>query len=177
MNANSIKSGVILGAITVAVSLLVYLIDFTIFADWWFQLLLMNILSIGITAYFGITYRNENGGYMTFGKAYAYSVTCLLISGGVGAIFGILLFTVIDPELSATLTDVIIEKTDSMMSGFGVPQEKIDEQTDALRADMPNEFSVGGIIKNFFTGGLLGTVVIALIACLFIKKKEPAFEG
>ncbi|MEQ9403146.1 MAG: DUF4199 domain-containing protein [Cyclobacteriaceae bacterium] len=177
MNANAIKSGVILAVIGIVISLLIYLIDFTIFANWWYQLLLMNAISIGITAYFGVTYRNENDGFLSFGKSYVYSIICLLVAGVVGTIFSILLFTVIDPELSVTLTDVIIEKTESMMAGFGAPQDAIDEQMEKLRTDMPENFSVGGMIKSFFTGGLIMNAIIALIAALFIKKKEPEFEG
>ena len=177
MNGHAIKSGVILGVLAIAISLIIYLIDFTIFANWWFQLLLMNIIMIGATAYFGVSYRNENDGFLTFGKAFVYSLISLVIATGIGTVFSILLFSVIDPELSANLTEIILEKTESMMTRFGAPQDSIDEQLEKLKTDMPAQFSVGGMIKTFFTSNLIMVAILSLIASLFIKKKKPEFEG
>lgn len=176
MNAHALKSGIILGVITIVISLLVYLVDYTIFANWWYQLLLMNAIIIGVTAYFGISYRNSDEGYLSFGKSYVYSIICFLTSTFIGTIFAILLYNVIDTDLSGNLTDAIVDKTESMMSGFGAPQDSIDEQVEKLREEMPANFTIGGMIKNFFTSSLLMIAIISLISSLFIKKKEPDFE-
>ncbi|NQZ77369.1 MAG: hypothetical protein HRT61_14890 [Ekhidna sp.] len=67
MNNHAIKSGVIVGVISIVVTLLLYIVDPALLVSMWMFLLFF--VFVGLVAYFGIQHRNEIGGYMDFGKA------------------------------------------------------------------------------------------------------------
>lgn len=177
MNSNAIKSGIILGVITIVISLLMYLVDYTLMVKWWYLLIFTPIIMIGATAYFGVSARNENGGYLNFGKAYIYSIICMLVASVVGLVWSILLLQVIDTELPQMLTDTAVSNQEAMMQNFGAPQDAIDEAIEKSRTDMEESMTLGGQIKGFFTTSLIFAAILSLISSLFIKKKEPEFEG
>ena len=177
MNSNAIKSGVILGVVSIVISLLIYLIDYTLMVNLWYLLLISPIITIAVTSYFGMSYRKDSGGYLAFGKSYLYAVICILTASLVATVWSILLLQVIDPELPQMLTDTAVENQESMMANFGAPQDAIDDAVEKSRTDMEENMTIGGQVKGFFTTSLLFTAILSLIAALFIKKKEPEFEG
>ncbi|MEQ8904879.1 DUF4199 domain-containing protein [Ekhidna sp.] len=175
MNNHAIKSGLITGVISIVLSLLIYIVDPTIFAIWWLMLLLM-LVYVGIVTYFGIQHRNLEGGYLSFGKAWVYSMTALVTYSLVGMVFSILLFTVIDPELSEIVTDAVVEKSEAMMRNFGMPEDQMDEALEKTRTDTLDRFTVMGSLKGF-AWGLIINAILSLISGAIIKKKEPELEG
>ncbi|MEQ9465912.1 MAG: DUF4199 domain-containing protein [Ekhidna sp.] len=175
MNNHAIKSGLITGVISIVLSLLIYIVDPTIFAIWWLMLLLM-LFYVGVITYFGIQHRNQEGGYLSFGKSWVYSFTALVSYSIVGTLFSILLFTVIDPELSEIVTDAVVEKSEAMMRNFGMPDDQLDEALEKTRNDTLERFTIAGSLKGF-AWGLVANAVLSLIAGAIIKKKEPELEG
>ena len=175
MNKHAIRSGIIIGVVSILLSLIIYLIDPTLFASLW-VLFIFFIVSIGLIIYFGIQHRNEEGGYLTFGKSWMYSFQAFIVAGIVSSIFRILLFNVIDPELVEIVTDTSIENTESMMRSFGAPAEQIDETIERTRTETPKGLTPVGILKGFLWG-IIFYAIFALITGVIIKKKEPEFEG
>jgi hypothetical protein len=168
----AMKSGGILGLISIILGVIIYMIDPTLFIKWWFGLS-MFALSLGIVSYFGIQYRNaECGGFISFGDAYKHVIVIFVISGAIGALFNLLLFNVIDPELPKILTDAVLDQTYNMMKSFGAPESAIDEQMENLKKEIPNQFSLFGQLKGFGIS-LIGYAVIALISAAIVKKKQP----
>jgi hypothetical protein len=168
---NAAKMGAILGAITIILTVLIYAVDYAIMVNMWFGLFVI-VLALGYVIYAGITYRKEVGGYLSYGKAFQHGYVTLLTSAIIGSIFSILLYTVIDSDLPAKLTDVAIENAETMMVKFGAPQEQIDKSLDEMRRDMPARFSALGVIKQL-GWGLIIYAVIAAITSLFVKKNVP----
>src|SRR5688572_22227502 len=105
--SHAVKFGGILAAISIVCVLLIYAIDYTIMAGFTFLLIVLAI-GIGFTIYSGINYRGSIGGYIPFSKAYLHGFMILAISGIISTFFNILLYMVIDPDLSANLTEAII---------------------------------------------------------------------
>jgi len=94
------------------------------------------------------------------------------ISGLLATIFTLLLYTVIDPELPAKLTEATLEKTAEMMEGFGAPQDAIDKAMDDARERSESQYSVTGS----FTGYgfmLIMSAIFSLITGLVVRKNEP----
>ncbi len=174
MNNHAIKSGVILGIIGIVITLLLYLIDPTLLASGWIGFGSL-IIFVGIVAYFGIQHRNESGGFMTFGQGWVYSIQVFLIAGLVSTIFRILLFNVIDPELSEIVVDQMVENQASTLSGFGVPEDQIDEQLDKIRESGMEGNTPIGMLKGFLFLAIV-YAVLSLITGAIIKKKEPELE-
>lgn len=165
------RSGAIIGGIGVVLYLLVYAIDYSLLADWKVGLLMI-IVFIGLVIYAGINYRNEAGGYLSYGKAFQHGYVTLLTSALINLVFSLILYTVIDPDLSQNLADAAIEKSGEMMRGFGLSEEQIDQQLDLMRTEMPERYSPMGLVKQF-GWNLIIFAVISVITALFVKRNEP----
>lgn len=174
MNNHAIKSGLIVGVISIVLTLLAYIVDSSMLAAWWFGLTVFVLLLV-LVSYFGRQHREEIGGFMPFGKAWVYSMQLFIVAGIIGTIFNILLYNVIDPELPAIVADKAVENAESMMSGFGMPEDQMDEALDKTRADTIDRFTVTGSLIGFLWG-LIFYAILSLITGLIIKKNEPELE-
>ena len=170
MNNHAIKSGLIVGVVGIVLTLVFYLIDPAILGSMWMLLLLVFFLFL--VCYFGIQHRNEEGGFMSFGKAWGYSMQLLVIAGIVGTLFNILLYNVIDPELPGIVADKAAENAEAMMRRFGAPENQMDEGIEKARQDALDRTTVVGALTGFLWG-LIFYAIISLITGVIIKKQEP----
>jgi hypothetical protein len=168
---NAARNGAILGGIGIALTTVFYVVDPSLLVDWKVGILFI-LIFIGWVIYAGITYRKEVGGYLSYGKAFQHGYVLLITGGILTTIFSIVLYNVIDPSLPQTLADISVEKTGEMLAGFGTPQDKIDEQLETMRVEMPARFGVVGLLKQF-GWGILINAVISVITALFVRKNQP----
>lgn len=170
---NSVKPGIYVGVINIIIALLVYLLNPAIFAKMWFGLGIIAI-NIGLVIYFGLQYRKQEEGYLTFKEGFSHGFFLLLVAGLIGLVFNILLFSVIDPELSQIVTDAMVIQTESMLKGFGMQGADLDKAIEQVKADTPARFTVAGQLKSFGFS-IIGYLVVALITGAIVKKSEPEF--
>ena len=175
MNNHAIKSGLMIGVILIVITLLLYIIDSTLLAAMWVGIVIFILLMV-LVSYFGVQHRKEIGGFMTFGKAWIYSMQAFVAAGLIVTIFNILLYNVIDPELPSIIADKSVENAESMMQRFGMPEDQMDEALEKARTDTLDRFTVTGSLVGFLWG-LIIYAVLSLITGAIIKKKEPEFEG
>jgi Protein of unknown function (DUF4199) len=127
---------------------------------------------LGYGIYSGINYRNEIGGYLSFGKAFQHGFVVFAVSALISTIFNILLYTVIDPELPEKITEVAVENAQKMMEGFGMSGDQLDEAMEKTKEDTIKRYTAGGLAMSYgFT--LIGCAIFALISGAIAKKKEP----
>ncbi|MEO9871118.1 DUF4199 domain-containing protein [Ekhidna sp.] len=174
MNNHAIKSGLIVGVISIVLNLLIYIVNPAFLVSMW--MILFFLIFIALVSYFGIQHRKEIGGFMAFGKAWVYSMQLLVVAGIIGTVFNILLYNVIDPELPTMLADQSVENAEAMMQNFGMPEDQMEEALEKSRNDTLDRFTVTGSIVGFLWG-LIVYAILALITGAIIKKKEPEFEG
>ena len=167
----AIKSGVIIGLISILITLIVYLASPDLFAVWWFGICLIVLIIVLVTV-FGVKFRNANTGYLSFGQSFLYCWLSFVVAGLFGSIFSILLYEVIDPDLPNFIINESIKNTAEIMRGFGANEASLDLQIEQMEKDLPANFQVGGIIKNFFIMAVV-YAVISLITGLIVKKNEP----
>jgi Protein of unknown function (DUF4199) len=168
---HGIRWGAILGVISITLVVIWYVVDYTLMADWKVGIFSL-VVFIGFTAYAGINYRGEIGGFIPFGKAFQHGFIVFAVSGLIASLFNLLLYTVIDPELPAKLTEATLEKTAAMMEGFGAPEDAVDKAMDEARARAENQYSVSGIATGY--GFILGmSLLFSLITALIVRKNEP----
>lgn len=168
---HALKHGMILGAISIVIVVLFYVIDSSIMVSFKF-LGLMLVVGLGYVIYAGINFRSEGDGFLSYGKAYQHGFLALAVSGVIGTIFGIILYQVVDPDLANRMTEAIIRNTEEMMAGFGAPQESIDKAIEDMRTDLPSQFTVGGQALTFLKS-LIWYAIIAAITSLFVRKNQP----
>lgn len=168
------KNGGILGAISIILTLVIYIVDPTFLANWWigFVFLFLNLI---LVVYLGIGYRKEIGGYISFGHAWQYSIVAFAVGGLVSTLFMILLYTVIDPGVKEIIIEASLENTEKMMRSFGTPDEAIDEALENARSSTEDALTPFGIIKNYFIAMII-YAIISLITGAIIKKNKPEFE-
>ncbi len=168
---HALRWGLIVGAISIAITCVLYAVDYAMLANWKTGILMFAIL-IGVTIYAGVNYRNEIGGFIPYGKAFQHGFVLMAVSGLIGTAFTMLLYTVIDPELPAKLTDVAIENAEKMLQGFGIPPDQMDKAMEDARRRTENQFSIKGIGMSYGIG-LIIYAVLSLITSIFVKKNPP----
>jgi hypothetical protein len=168
---NALKHGLILGVISIAITLLLYVADYTLMADWKVGLFSFAVF-IGYAIYAGIGYRKEIGGFIEFGKAFQHGLIIFAVSALISTIFNILLYSVIDPELPGKLTEASMEATAAMMEKFGVPEDQLEEAMEKAREDTAKRFTVSGLATGYLFA-LIFCAIFALITGAIVKKKQP----
>ena len=134
--------------------------------QWIGYLILITTIYLGITNY----RNNDMGGYISYSRSLGTGVLIGLFGGIVTAIFTVIMFTVIDPELSQK----IIEKSQEEM----IEKGNMSEEQMSIAMSWTQKFMHPGIL---FVFSILGSVFMAFIFSLIISvftKKEPSpFQG
>ncbi|MDP2043439.1 MAG: DUF4199 domain-containing protein [Algoriphagus sp.] len=171
----AIKPGLTMGLVALAVTYIAYFIDSSLLASGWFALISL-VIFFGLIIYFGQQYRNEIGGYMTFGTAFNFSFIAILISGLVSLAGQILLFQVIDPSLPQVLADITFENSIKMLESFGQNPDALPAGTlEEMRKNTSSTFTLAGQIKNFGFALIL-YAIIALILAAILKKRDKSLD-
>lgn len=175
LKQEGLKYGVILGVVAIILTLLVYIVDVTLLVDWKYSISSL-VIFMALTVYFGNKFRKqEMEGFMSFGQSYLFSFIVLMMSNLVMALFLMVLYNVIDPEVPDIVIDQTIENTESFLRQLGTDDEKIDEAIEQLEEDMPSNFTPGGILKNSWIY-VLTSAFFSLIAGAIIKRSKPDFD-
>lgn len=171
----AIKPGLTIGLLSLAITYIAYFIDSTLLASGWFGLVSL-VIMVALIIYFGIQYRSEIGGFMTFGTAFNFSFISMIISGIVGLIGLILLYQVVDPSLPQVLADEAFQTSLKTMESFGAnPDALPPAQLEEMRKATGDSFTLMGQIKGF--GFLLiFYAIVALILGAILKKRDKSLD-
>jgi hypothetical protein len=154
-------NGMILALVCVVYTLLLYFFDLLFNQTLGYVFLLVQIILVFLLVK---SYRdNILHGYITYGQAVGTGVVISLYSAVVMAVFTYILYTVLDPGLTAKKLAFIEE----MMLKKGVPQSTVDT-TMTLQEKLQTPLISS--ILSIFTG-LLGGTILSLIIAIFVKKE------
>lgn len=171
----SVKPGLTIGLVSLALTYIAYFIDSSLLASGWFGLVALVVFFI-LIIFFGRQYRTDLGGFMSFGTAFNYSFVTMIISGLVTLVGQILLFQVIDPSLPQVLGDLSFESSLKMMESLGQNPDSLDPAVlDDMRTGTAANFTLSGQLKNFGFG-LIAYAIIALILGAILKKRDKSLE-
>ncbi len=153
--------GLILGFLSIIYTAILY------FADQMFNQTLgyLSILIMVVAIFLGIkAYRdNFKGGYISYGQAVGSGVIISLYASILSAIFTILLYKLIDPDL----VNKLYSFTEQQTLDKGVPEEQI-EMTMKFTKIFLNPYLMA--VMAVFGGVFMG-VIISLIEAIFLKKE------
>ena len=169
----AIKAGVITGLLLTVISYLCYFVDYELLTSNWLNFFSF-VLYCGLIIYFGIEYRKELGGFMSFGTGFQFAFVSLLIMLVINTIGNMLLFLVLDPGLGPRMADLIMENTLNMMDSFGAGELPAD-QMDEMKKGFVEAYTAWGMIKGaaFL---LVFYAILALILGAIIKKKDKSLD-
>ena len=173
LKESAIQYGLILGGILAILIVMMYALNQDLFLEWWIGIVVIPLIIIGTGIVSTAKSKDLLGGIMTFKEAFtAYFITIalgLLISTAVG----ILIFSIIDPELAKYIQEQSIEISRGIMERFDTPPEMIEEELDKLRG--VDNYSFTSQLKSYF-GSLVFFSVIGLLVGLIFKKADPKKE-
>ena len=175
INKSSVKAAAILALLFVISEVtVIYMINPVLSLNIWYMLVLIS-LSILLSIWFGINYRNtETGGYLSFGMAFKFSLVVILGSELISLPFE-MLHTVLDPEKTEILIEASYQNELEMERAWEEdPDYFTNEKLAEIRQQAADGYSPGVMIKNGIIYGGIGSAILALITAVFIKKKKPA---
>ena len=91
MNQKAITYGVIGGLVSIAATLVMYIVNPALLASFWIMMLFIPV-QIVFVVLGTIAARKNAGGYMPFGKAFLNAFVCGMVMSLLGVLFQILLF-------------------------------------------------------------------------------------
>ncbi len=161
----SLHYGIILGIVSVLISVVVYALGMHYDQDW--KMGSIGIIAMIAVIFIGIKkFKEFNDGYLTVGQALKTGIGIALIGGIISVIYSYIFMTFIEPDF---MVNTMEKAQETMIEKY--PQLS-DEQIEA-QIEMMNKFS-GPAITSAFTliGSLFFGFIISLISG-FILKNDP----
>lgn len=169
-----VKWGLYAGLASVVLTFLLYVVDIKLLVSGWISLLIYGMI-ITFMILSAREERNQNEGYLSYGKAVLNSLGVNVISTIISVVFTALLYNVIDPELPESLKTITMENMAATMESFGSSEADIDN---ALK--MAEERQVDYDLKGLALVASIAIAmnfVIGLIVSIFTRKNPPMFEA
>ena len=172
LKESATQYGLVLGGILAILIVMMYALNQDLFLEWWIGIVVIPLIIIGTGIVSTAKSKDLLGGIITFKEAFtAYFITIalgLLISTAVG----ILIFSVIDPELAAYIQEQSIEIARGIMERFEkiYTPEMIEKEIDKLRG--VDNYSFTSQLKSYFSSLVIFSVLGLLVGLIF-KKADP----
>ena len=161
----SLHYGIILGVISILISVAVYAMGMQYEQDW--KMGSIGIIAMIAVIFLGIKkFKELNDGYLTIGQALKTGVGIALIGGIISVIYTYVFMTFIEPDFMANTMAKAQEKM--MEQNPNLTDEQVEQAT-----AMMSKFSSPAITSAFsLIGSLFFGFIIALISG-FIQKNTP----
>lgn len=158
------QHGSMAALISVILSLVAYIISVELLLGW--QLgVAQAILIITTMVVVSRAIRTDEGGFISFWRVFAHimiSVLCILFAS---ALFNVLLFDVINPNLVDVVLDISLERAEDMMKKFGLEGDLLEETMKETEKEIRKGFTLAGMFKGVIFSsifwGLIGLIVAA----------------
>ncbi|MGB3851638.1 MAG: DUF4199 domain-containing protein [Tunicatimonas sp.] len=169
---HNIRYGLYLGLISVAFSVAIVLIDYTLLQETAVSLIPV-VLTIAILVIAGRDLKEGQGGYLSFKEAFLSSFIIYAIAGAIVIVYQILLYNVFAPEIAENLQKEIVNQQVAVWEMVGMSDEEIDQQV--AQAQERNIFSPTWQLISYAGNLIFGLIIAAIIAAI-VKKNKPEFD-
>ena len=157
----NLTNGLILGLVGIVYTFIVYFLDLTFST---YQGYIGMVIQLVVLFFLLKSYRdNFRHGQITYGQSVGAGVIIYVYYAVIMAIFGYLLYTVIDPGLMKKALAV----AEAKMASKGLPQAQIDTAMTLTSKMMKPAFTA---IFGLF-GTMISGTIISLIVSIFIKRE------
>ncbi|OIQ22140.1 MAG: hypothetical protein BM557_01835 [Flavobacterium sp. MedPE-SWcel] len=170
---NGVNFGLILGIVSILIGATLYAINLEFMVSFWIGIIIF-FINIGIAIFAIIKSKKGMEGFISFKEAFtAYFIT-MAIGSAFYVVFMILLLNVIDPGAKEIISELLIEKTVTMMQGMNVPTDAIKEAVKNMQ-ETDNFSPVSQALS--YVWSLLFYIIVGLIIAAIFKKNKPMFEN
>lgn len=171
VKSSGVSQGIIIGVILSLITVIGYAVYQDLFTKWWMVFVQLGIpVTFGIIA--GVKARKLLGGFISFKSAFTAYLIAVAIGTLISMLISIVIFNFVDPDAAIAIKEKSIEVTVAMLERFGTPQEAIEQSITEL--EKQDTFGIGTQIKGWFIW-MVVYIIVGLLACLAIKKKEPLY--
>ncbi|WP_378172209.1 DUF4199 domain-containing protein [Aquimarina sp. SS2-1] len=171
VKSNAISMGVMLGVILSLITVIAYTVYQGMYTNWIAGIgLAIMIIIFGIVS--AVKSRKLLGGFIGFKEAFTSYFITVVIGTVISSTVSILIYVVVDPDAAAAINEQIIESSVGFMEKFGAPQAEIEKAVTKMEEE--NQFGIGNQVKGWFYG-MIFYIIVGLLACLAVKKKEPEY--
>lgn len=170
-----LRNGIVAGILSIIFTLVLYIIGGELMFKSSMQLVGYGIL-IAVMIFTVQTYRKAHDNYVTFRTAFGGAFSVSIIGMLLPFIFGYILYTYIDPELTMRLKDYTVKASIDMMQWFNLPEHQIDAALDAIK-EQDYSPTIANYAKGYVSAlviAALFSVIIAFVFWLISRKNEPA---
>jgi hypothetical protein len=162
----SVKYGIIFGLISGLVSVAIFLTEN--FGNIWLGMVVGLAVSITGIVLTHREFKNNNGGYMSYGQGLISGLVMAVIAGLISGTISYMYIQFVDPSILEKMSEVQIE----MLEKMNFPEEQMDEAIAKMEAEnTASKQLTGGLIS-----GLVGGFILSLIVSAFTKRTRPEFE-
>ena len=171
LNQNALNQGGAAGALVVVVKLIAYLIGIKAYMSTPVSLGSLVFIIAGMCIACIAT--RKTAGHLTFQDAFRTAWLASAVATGIVLVFEVLLFALIDPEMTTKVVDFTVEGMQNDLSGFIAMSDNIIEET---RASMlwwsgAGWKSIGWLIGLAFWG-----IVSAIVGAAFKRNPSDAIR-
>jgi uncharacterized membrane protein YjgN (DUF898 family) len=163
-----IKHGIILGLIQVIFYMVLYIFNKASLASFYTGIVIM-LLIIIYPIVVAVRYRKMNNGYITLKEGFGIVFFTSVLRGLLALVFMVILFTMIDPGLAQYIQDKLVTNMSEMLSGFGTPEDKIEESINKI--NVVEQYSVSGQIQGYLFSIVISAIFAIIVAAII--KREP----
>ncbi len=162
-----INYGLLLGGITVAFSLMLFLMDMHI-EQGSLQNIVNLVLTVGAVVFGQLAFKKANEGFLSTLEGFKIGLGICVLGSVIGTAYGILQMTILDPD---TMTKVMEYSIDQAIEQN---PELTDEMIEAIEGSIEFFLSPSMIAVFAIAGSLFFGSIISLITGLALKKNKPA---
>lgn len=164
-NKTAIQFGIILGIVSVLISVIIYALGMAYDQDW--KTGMIGFLAMSIIIFLGIKkYKEFNDGFLTLGEAIKTGITIALIGGIISVVYSYLFMNFIEPDFVLNTMAGAEEKM--LERNPNLTDEQIEQALSISKKMMsPGVMSAIGIVWSLFLG-----LIISLVSGLILKKTE-----
>jgi hypothetical protein len=171
LNQNALNQGAAAGALVVVVKLIAYIIGIDAYMSTPVSLGALVFVIAGMCIACIATRKMD--GHLTFQDAFRTAWLASAVATGVVLVFEVLLFALIDPEMSTKVVDFTVESMQNDLSGFMAMSDSIIEET---RASMLWWSGAGGKSIGWLIGLAFWAVVSAIVGAAFKRNAADAIR-
>jgi hypothetical protein len=168
----AVKHGLIVGGIAALYTLIAYLIDPTLFVNWFMGIALM-VVNFVILVMATVNTRKEQGGFISFKDAFSAFLVAALVGTLISTTVNIMIFNVVDPDFKEEITELTIEASVEMMENFGADEAAIEQGIAQIEEN--DQFSLGKQLQGVLWA-IIGYAVVGLILAAITKKEKPVVD-
>jgi hypothetical protein len=168
--------GAILGAVSIIISVIVYITGFIPFNLK--RMLLMGLLSLAISIIFVSTgiksYRDKIlGGSITFSQALIVGLLIIVFSTILASFYSLIFNLFIDPDYNNRIIEAMKNWQYDFMTNMGATEDQIEDAISKIEKQQAEYTPLKGFFQSIYVSAIFGTILSLLIAAFTKKNKNP----